>query len=274
MSIEHLFNRFEASVAGIVTLLVVLVWTTGCMPIWQGNELQEDLEAMEARQAELETEAEERERELAEMIEDAQREIDNLESVLDEARQLLRRDSAELEADVRESRDDVRQLRGKIEELEFQHRRLEQTLEAFRRDMDRQFVEVEPDELLEKSEEFRDNGEYDLARWALEQFLEDHDDHELASEARLELGEIYVTIGMWEHAIDTLDPVRDDPASTARQARATYLIGEALFHTGGSGDCGRAEIAFEIVAEDFPHSDDVDAARQRLEEIEQGECPP
>ncbi len=257
--------------APVALAVIAALLLTGCLPIWQAREMEEDLQQMEVRQAELEEEAQQRERELAEMIEEAQAEIDELEDVLEEARNILQRDSAELGADVAQSRQELSQLRGQLETLEFQHRRLEQALDTFRDDMDTRFADTEPDRLLEKAEEFQEDGEYHLARRALEQFLTDHEDHELVSEARLELGEVYFESEMWESAVNVFRDLRDDTSSTTRQARATRRIGEVFLNLG---DCDNAELFFEAVVADYPNSAEVSEAREFLDQIQRGDCPP
>lgn len=251
-------------------VLVVSLCLSGCMPIWQGRELEEELAEMEARQAELDAEAQEREEALAEMIEDATAEIEELEEVLEEARKILARDSAELGEDVRRSRQELSQVRGQLEELEFHQRRNQQAFETFRDDMDTRFEDVEPEELLEMVEKFQEDGELDFARRALEQFLSDYEDHELAPEARLELGEIYFQTEKWESAVEVFQELRDDETSEARQARATRRIGEIFRELG---NCDNAELFLESVIEDYPNSDEVSEVRGMLSDIEGGNCP-
>lgn len=255
----------------LVLLVVAAVFISGCMPIWQARELEEDLAQMETRQGELEREAREREQELAEMIEEAQAEIDELEEVLEEARELLRRDSAELGADVNEARREVGRLRGEIEALEFQYDRLEQNFQTFRTDFDRLFEGVEPEELLEKAIEFREDHEHDLARRALQRFVEDYPDHELAPEARLELGDVYFDLEMWANAGRMYGQVQNDTTSEARRARATRRVGEVFMMRG---ECGEAELFLEAVVEDYPGSQEVQKAQERLDQLQRGDCPP
>lgn len=254
----------------VVIVLAATVCLSGCMPIWQGRELEEELAEMEARQVELETEAQEREEELAEMIEEATAEIDELEEVLEEARKILARDSAELGEDVRRSRQELSQVRGQLEELEFHQRRNQQAFETFRDDMDTRFEDVEPEELLEMVDKFQEDGELDFARRALEQFLSDYDDHELAPEARLELGEIYFETEKWESAVEVFQTLRDDQSSEARQARATRRIGEIFREMG---NCDNAELFLESVIADYPNSDEISEVREMLNDIEGGNCP-
>ncbi len=265
----HGNRRGGVVLAAVVVIVAVAV--TGCQPIWQAREMEEDLAAMEQRQAELEEEALEREEELAAMIEDAQSEIDELEEVLDEARSLLQRDSAELGADVRQSRQEISRLRGQLEELEFRYGRLEQSFQAFRTDFDRLFDGIEADELLELAEDFTEEGEYDMARRALERFVEEYDDHELVLEAHSELGDVYFELEMWESAGAEFSHVRENTTSEALEAYATRRGGDTLFKLGS---CERAQVVMEALIEGFPNSDEVPKAQERLEQIEAGECPP
>ncbi len=256
--------------SAIALVMSLLLFATGCMPLWTGRDMQEDLSAMEARQAELETEAEEREKQLAEMISEAKAEIKELEDVLEDARRILARDSADLGDDVRQTRREITQLLGTLEELEFRHRRLQQSFETFRDDMDRRFEDVEPDELLEKAQKFQEDGEYDLARRALERFLTDHEGHDLESEARLELGDVYFGLEKWENAGAQFTRVSDDSSSQARQAYATLRVAEVFVEMG---ECDTARLFFEAVAEDFPAAEEVSDAQEWVRRINQGDCP-
>ena len=248
----------------------VLIVTTGCMPLWTGRDLQDEVAQLEARQVELEQEAHEREVTLAMMIDEARHEIEELERVMEEARSLLARDSADLGAELRAIREDIARVRGNLEELQFLHRRQERAFETFRKDMDQRFVGVEPEELLEKAQTFLEDQEYGLARRALTQFLDDYEDHPLASEARLDLGEVHFQTGQWESAGSEFDRVRMDSTSQARQARATRRIAEVFWRLG---DCDSAELFFESVIDDFPRSEEVGPARDGLRAVKGGQCP-
>lgn len=253
----------------VIVLCGVLVMT-GCMPWWTGREMQDDLSEMEARQAELEQEAQKREEELAQMIAEAKAEIEELEEVLEEARRILARDSADLGDDVRQTRREITEVLGRLEEVEFRHRRLQQSFELFREDMDRRFADIEPDELLEKAQNFQDEGEYDLARRALERFLSDHEGHDLVSEARLELGDVYYHLEKWENAGAQFTRVSDDATSRARQAYATHRVAEVFVQMG---ECDTARLFFEAVVEDYPSAEEVSEAREWIRRIDSGECP-
>lgn len=254
----------------VTTGLLCALFVAGCMPIWSGRDLQDEVADLEERQMELEAEADERERTLASMIDEVRNEIDTLEGVLEEAREVLARNSADLGAEVSQTREDINRVRGSLEELEFLHRRLEQSFETFRGDMDQRFEGVEPEELLEKAQKFLDEEEYGLARRALRQFLDDYEEHDLEPEARLTLAEVYFQTGQLENAGTEFDRVRLDATSTARQARATRRIAEVFMEMG---DCDNAELFFESVVSDFPTSLEVADARRYLEEIERGQCP-
>lgn len=264
-------GRQIVAVGGIAIAAMMVGLVGGCMPIWEGRELESELQEMRERQAELEDQGQQREEELAKMIGDAQSEIDELEEVLDEAEKLLRRDSAQLGADVRQMREDLGRMRGRLEELEFEFRRFDETFVQFREDMDQRFAGVEPEELLEQAQEFQDQDEYHLARRALERFLSEHGDHQLVGEARLELGEVYYETEMWQSAIEVFRDVRDDAGSSARQARATRRIGDVFMQLG---NCDNAELFFESVVLDYPDSRDAQPAQDQLDAIERGECPP
>ncbi len=250
----------------VVLVLVFSMGLTGCYPFWSGRSLKQDVEEMEARQTQFEADVKEREASLAAKIE---AEVEELEEVLEEARKVLARNSADLGAEVADVRHEMNRVRGSQEELNFLYGRLRETFDIFEEDMDRRFEGIEPEELLEKAQAFQEDEEYGLARRALKQFLQDYENHRLASEARLELGEVYFQIGHWESAGATFREVESDTSSTARRARATRRIGEVFWELG---NCDSAKLFFETVLSDYPRSAEVSDSREYLRALERGEC--
>ncbi len=253
-----------------IGLLVLGVGLSGCMTLSDGRQLEEQVAMLEHRQEQLEADAEVREETMAQMITELGEEIEELEEVMEEARRILARDSADLEAELAATRRHIDQLRGQVEEIEFRHRRFAESFDTFRRDMDRRFEGIEAAELLERAEQYREEGDLDMARRALEHFLSEYDDHDLVWEARLELGEVYFDAGQWHNATAQYRELLDDPASEARQARAARRLGEIFV---AEERCDQAQIFFEIVVEDYPGSDDASDARRMLRDIEGGRCP-
>lgn len=254
---------------GWLALAALVATTMGCMTISDGEALQEEVAALEARQTQLEADADEREATMQEMIDDLETEIVELESVMEDARRILARDSADLEAELAATQRHINELRGQLEEMQFRHRQFAESFDTFRRDMDRRFDGVEAGDLLEQAETFREEGELDLARRALEHFVSEYDDHDLIWEARLALGEVYFDADHWRNATAQFQELLDDPTSEARQARAARRIGEIFV---AEERCDEAKIFFEIVVEDYPGSEEVEDAQRFISEINAGQC--
>lgn len=257
-----------------VGVLVIWIGLTGCLPIWEGRALEEELQTLRARQAEMEREAEEREANLVETIESARGDIESLEEVLEDARRFLSENSANLGADVQRMREEMSRLSGQVEELGFQFRRFQESFAYYREDVDLRFAEEfpsDPDELMARGQELEDEGDFRRARRVYERFLTRHGEHPRRNTARLKLGEILVVQEQWVNAIGEFQQLlpRESGSTESQQARASLRIGEAL---QGMGECEDAAIFYETVVEEYPLSDDVGEARRRLREVETGEC--
>ena len=257
----------------VAALLIVSTVVSGCLPIWQGREMEEELAELRTRQAELEAEATEREQTLAEMIAGARSDIEELEEVLVDAREILSRDSANLGADVQRNREEMGQVRGELEELAFRFRRFEEAFDYFREDVDIRFSEEwpsDPEELLELGQGFLEDEDYRQARRAFERFLSRHESHRLANVARLELAELFFAQREWHRAVGEFQQLLRGGSTDAQQARAALRIGEAFM---ALGECEEASIFLETVVEDYPRSEDVTDARSRLADIQANRCP-
>lgn len=264
-------------VVSTVVMLVSSLFLSGCLPIWQGRALEDEVAMLRARQADLEAEASQREESLAEMIRGARDDIEELEAVLVEAREILSRDSANLGAEVQRNREELSQVYGELEELEFRFRRFQQTFELFRVDVDMRFDSGEaehwpedPEDLLEFGQALREDGEYTRARRAFHRFLSHHENHHLTAVARLELAEAYFAEEQWVSAIGEFQTLFRQSQAESHQSRSAMRIGESFV---ALGECERAKIFFETVVEDFPHSREVSEARRQLRSIERDECP-
>ncbi|TXD34474.1 tetratricopeptide repeat protein [Lujinxingia vulgaris] len=260
------------------SLVVVLaLCTSGCLPIWQGKTMQEDIEALRAeQQAIISKSASERE-ELTAMVASAREDVAELRDVLAEARELLQRNSADLGVEVAATREDLNRLRGTVEELDFRFMRMEQSLELFRRDVDLRFESGEAIKLPEEPDELRQFGDarlaeqdYLQARRAYERFLERHGEDARANEVRFQLGEAFFAQSQWVSAIGEYQKVLEGSAPTSRQAQANLRIGQAFLQMG---QCPNAEVFFETVVAEYPGSRAVAEARRGLEQARSGSCP-
>lgn len=260
------------SYGALVTAALVLM--SGCLPIWQGRTMEEELAALQARQAELEEESAQRQELLSEMIESAQEDIDEIESVLKEAREILSRDSANLGADVQRNREEMGRLQGEVEELEFRFRRFNEAFDYYRADIEVRLAEEwpqDPEELLSKARQLREEEQYVQARRGLERFLSRHGDHRLVPVARLELAEVLFAQEQWVSAITEFQKLLSGRGSSEDQkARAALRIGQSF---NGLGKCDDGALFLETVVEDYPRSEDANRARIELDLIKREGCP-
>ncbi|WP_158542512.1 tetratricopeptide repeat protein [Lujinxingia litoralis] len=251
--------------------------TSGCLPIWQGKTMQEDIEGLRAEQRAIIAKSANEREELTAMVASAREDVAALREVLSEARELLQRNSADLGVEVQATREDLNALRGTVEELDFRFMRMEQSLELFRRDVDMRFESGEARRLPEAPDELRQYGDarqaekdYLQARRAYERFLERHGDDARANEVRFALGEVYFAERQWVSAIGQYQKVLEDNPPTARQAMANLRIGQSFLEMG---QCPNAEVFFETVVSEYPGSRAVAEARKGLERAESGNCP-
>lgn len=254
-------------------ILTATLFLSGCLPIWQARTMEEELSALQARQAELEEESAQRQELLAQMIEGAREDIEELGSVLKEAREILGRDSANLGADVQRNREEMGRLQGEVEELEFRFRRFNEAFDYYRADIELRLAEEwpqDPEELLAKGRQLREEGMLPQARRGLERFMSLHGDHRLAPVARLELAEVLFAQEQWVSAITEFQRLLSGRASSADQkARAALRIGQAFV---ALGKCDDGSLFLETVVEDYPRSDDAVQARVELDRIKREGC--
>ncbi|MFU8802908.1 MAG: tetratricopeptide repeat protein [Bradymonadaceae bacterium] len=261
---------------GIVTLASVLL--TGCMPIWTGNRVQDDLETVKAQQQAMMESSQAEKAELTEMITSARADVAEIREVLEEARELLQRNSANLGVEVQQNREEMERLRGQVEEIEFRFLRMEQALNLFREDVDMRFgggggrepLPDDPDKLIELATNRIEIQDYRVARQAMERFLASHARHAKAAEALFLLGESYFLENQWASAIFEYNKVLQNHGRSTRAAMATYRIGESF---AKMGKCEEASVFFETVINDHPGARMVRDARQQVKDIKAGSCP-
>lgn len=260
----------------LVVVFVALVMS-GCLPIWQGKTMQEDIEGLRAEQQAIVAKSANEREELTAMVASARGDVAELRDVLSEARELLQRNSADLGVEVSATREDLDRLRGTVEELEFRFMRMEQSLDLFRRDVDLRFESGEAMRFPEDADELRQFGDarlaeedYLQARRAYERFLDRHADHARVNEVRFQLGEAFLAEKQWVSAIGQYQKVLEGSAPTSRQAMANLRIAQAFMQMG---QCPNAAVFFETVVAEYPGSRAVADARRGLERARSGNCP-
>lgn len=268
-----MMNLLQRQHFGPLALAVVLL-LSGCVSLGQGRQMQEELVALQARQAELEEESAQRQELLAEMIDGAREDIEEIESVLKEAREILSRDSANLGADVQRNREEMGRLQGEVEELAFRFRRFNEAFDYYREDVELRFAEEwpsDPEELLAKGRQLREDGMLSQARRGLERFLSRHGEHVLVPVARLEFAEVLFAQEQWVGAITEFQKLLSGRNSSSDQkSRSALRIGQSFI---ALGKCEDGSLFLETVAEDYPGTEDAREARFELAQINSGGCP-
>lgn len=266
------------SVTRSVTLLGLLsLFVSGCMPIWTGNRVQEELETVKMQQRVMMESSQAEKEELTRMIASGRTDIAEMRAVLDEARELLQRNSANLGVEVQQSREELERLRGKIEEVEFRFLRMEQALDLFREDVDmrlgggrgQEALPTDPEKLIELATNRIEVQDFRTARRAMERFVSNNGSHSRISEALFLLGETYFMESQWVSAIFEYQKVIQDHQRSPRVALATYRIGESFVKMG---KCSEAQLFFETVINDHPGARVVRDARQYVQDIKAGRC--
>jgi tol-pal system protein YbgF len=250
----------------------------GCVPMWTGDDMQEDIDSIRAEQRAMQENYQEEKTRLTEMIASAREDVDALKGVLKEARALLQRNNADLGVEIQNTREEMTELRGELERLDFKMRRLEQDLEIFKEDVDLRFdgrgmgaeLPEEATPLYEHAEAELEAQRYRQARRALETFLKDFSSHARAADARFYLGETHREEGQFVSAIAEYRKVLEAHEESPRAGDATYRIGEALMELGR---CDQAKTWFEVLVEDHGSSQFVADAHQKLNLIKSGKCP-
>jgi TolA-binding protein len=249
---------------------------TGCMPIWTGNRVQEELETVKMQQRVMLESSQAEKEELTRMIASGRTDIAEMREVLDEARELLQRNSANLGVEVGQIREELERLRGRNEELEFRFLRMEQALQLFKEDVDmrlgagREPLPDDPEKLIELASNRIELKDYRTALRAMERFLSQHERHARIGDAIFLLGETYFFESQWVSAIFEYQKVLQNHQRSPRIAMATYRIGESFQKMG---KCQEAQVFFETVINDHPGSRVVRDAREHVQEIKAGRCP-
>ena len=255
---------------GLMTFLV-----SGCVPMWTGDEMQQEIEAIKAEQDAMQENYESEKTRLTEMIASARQDVSELKEVLKQARALLQRNNADLGVEIQETRKEIAALRGQIEHLDFKLARLEQDLDEFKGDVDRRFAgqavalpdEAEP--LFEFGKKAFDAGKMREARKAFGKFGENFSTHPKAADAQYLLGITYFQEEQWVTSVYELRKIIESHARSARADDATYHIAMALTKIGR---CEQAKGWFQLVIDDYETSEWVAEAKEQLDAIKSGKC--
>jgi len=262
---------------GLLILLSLAVLLSGCVPVWTGDEMREDIAAIQAeQQASKESFSAEKER-MTEMIASARKDVSELKEIMAEARALLQRNNADLGVEVQNNREGLSEVSGKIEELEFKIKRLEQDLELFKEDVDLRFegsgvnapLPQEAEALFAQGKRDYDASQFRPARKAFEQYLKSFAAGKHAAEAQFLLGMTYFRESQWVTSVFEFQKVVKSHEKSAQVPDASYHIGVALMKMGR---CDQAGAWFDLLLEEYGKSKWVGEARKHKSDIKSGKC--
>ncbi|QDG49259.1 tetratricopeptide repeat protein [Persicimonas caeni] len=257
------------------TLLLLASVGTGCVPMWTGDEMQQEIEAIKAEQNAMQENYDAEKTKLTEMIASARQDVVELKDVLKEARALLQRNNADLGVEIQKTREEMSELRGQIEQMEFKLAKLEQDLKLFKEDVDLRFADGSmslPEEavpLFEHGKKAYDAGKYRDARKAFEKFGEKFATHGKAAEAQYLLGMTFFNENQWVTSVFEFQKVVEKHGKSTRVDDATYHIGAALMKMGR---CEQAKQWFQLVVDDYGNSEWASEARQKINAVKSGNC--
>lgn len=259
------------------TLGLMALVLSGCVPLWTGSAMQEDIAALKAEQSKLNADLGTKQAELSEMVESARAEVAKLNEMTREATELLARNNADFGLELERIRQEFQRMSGQFEETDFRMQKLQTDLRLFKEDVDIRFADGGGAPLPDKADELFKFGadklkarDFRTARRAFESFAT-----KFARDARMPdvvymMGESYFEESQWVSAVFEYQKVWKSYTRSDRAGDAVYRIGESYVYMG---KCKEAAIFFEAVNSDYPKSKFAADARTKLAKMKDGSCP-
>jgi chromosome segregation ATPase len=118
--------------------LALAVWAilSGCVSASEGRRMRQDIEALDARFAELNSSLENQRGRLNELIEAAERDVASLQEALESAQGILRRSTADFGGQLGAMESELQQLRGLVEQTDFRINQLQEQINLLIEDID------------------------------------------------------------------------------------------------------------------------------------------
>lgn len=270
-------NKLATARYGSLTLLALALTLSGCVTMWTGDEMREDITALQAeQQASKESFSAEKER-MTEMIASARKDVEELKEIMTEARALLQRNNADLGVEVQNNREGLSELSGTLDEFEFKITRLEQDIELFKEDVDLRFegsgigaeLPEEAEPLFEQGKKDYDANKMRPARKAFEEYMKTFSSDKHAADAQFLLGMTYFRESQWVTSVFEFQKVVKSHSNSTRVPDAAYHIGVALMKMGR---CEQAGAWFDLLLDEHSRSKWVGEARQHKKDIKAGKC--
>ena len=257
-------------------ILVSVVVLTGCVPLWTGSAMQDDIDTLKRQQASINEDLGVKQKELSTMVDGARADVAELKGVLQEATDLLKRNNADFGLEIDSLRQEVQRLRGQLEESDFRLQKLQQDLQLFKEDVDIRFSDgggaAMPEganELFKFAAEKFEKNDHRLARKGFEAFVAKYPRDKRVADAYFFTGETYFAQSQWVSAALEYQKVLQDHARSPRAGDAAYRTGEAFARMGR---CKEARLFFDTVVKDFSSSKFAGQARERLKTMKDDSC--
>ncbi|MBN1944103.1 MAG: hypothetical protein JW797_00450 [Bradymonadales bacterium] len=126
----------DVKLGRVIVLIIGLSIAVGCVSSSEGRRMRQELDALNARFAELNQSVSADRRQIGDLIQTAETEIGNLRSALDEAQAMLRRTNTEMGGRMEGYLNELQTLRGQLEQVEFRLNQLSEQLTLFMEDVD------------------------------------------------------------------------------------------------------------------------------------------
>ncbi len=256
---------------GLMCLLM-----TGCVPMWTGNAMQEDIDALKQQQATINQDMGAKQAELSAMVDSARADVTELKGVLQSATDLLKRNNADFGLEIESLRQEVQRLRGQLEESDFRLQKMQQDLQLFKEDVDIRFSDGGGTAMPESAKDlFRfaadkfEAKDYRLARKGFEAFIAKYPRDKLVADAIFYNGETYFAQAQWVSAALEYQKVMQNHERSDRAGDAAFRTGDAF---AKMGRCKEAKLFYETVVKDYAKSKFSGQARDRLKTIKDDSC--
>jgi len=261
----------------LVILFVFSILLSGCVPLWTGSAMREDIDQLKADQARLNDDLGVKQAELSAMVDSARTDVAQLNEITREATELLARNNADFGLELERIRQELQRVGGQLEESDFRLQKMQTDLRLFKEDVDIRFADgggvqmpEKADDLFKYANDKLKARDFRNARKALESFATRHARDARMPEVIFLMGETYFEEGQWVSAVFEYQKVWKNYARSPRAGDAVYRIGECYVQMQ---KCKEAAIFYEAVVNDYSKSTHANDARAKLAKMKGGTCP-
>lgn len=229
------------------------LWTTKN----DGETIKQDMQHLEDRLSQVESETGERQQRLEEMIDRARVEVESLEETLTKATRVLARNSADFGAEMESLKSDMRSFKGTLAEIDHALDEMSRKVEESDRKVNEFAIAAGLDIPVDESrvpdkegshlDEIKKSlaaGRYGECRSLAKVFLERYPKSGDADEVQLLIARSYVEQKRWAKALGALRRFTDRYPKSRHAPEVLYEMANAFFQLG---DCTDARILVEAI---------------------------